>query len=258
MIKIKLDKILESRELTISEVSKDTGIARSTITPIVNNPEEVKSIRFATLDKLCDYLNVPLNELIEHVPSEDKFKVIDKYHFKRDEKELFLIEGSIENTLSITPVFISIHPVKVYGREDVMGYKYDIELLHVEEIKELKNMENEIIFDSKKEEAMRKNPVSFSNWIKNMDRIKLRKITIELISTLVGFKNFPRAGKFEDNFEELEFYWSGGHLFFDSKELYTFTFEINYEERLLKDVSEFDKIANAQEWTNLSYFLNQE
>ena len=42
MILIKLEDLLKEYNLNISEVSDATGIARSTLTPLVNNPETVK------------------------------------------------------------------------------------------------------------------------------------------------------------------------------------------------------------------------
>lgn len=56
MILIKLEDLLKEYNLNISEVSDATGIARSTLTPLVNNPETVKGLKIETIDTLCDFL----------------------------------------------------------------------------------------------------------------------------------------------------------------------------------------------------------
>ena len=76
MIKVKLKEVLKDKKLSITDVSNATGIARSTLTPIVNNPEDVKAIKFDTLDKLCTYLDVDLHEVIEFKQNESKNEIL--------------------------------------------------------------------------------------------------------------------------------------------------------------------------------------
>lgn len=52
---------------------KKTGIAKSTLSKIINSKTDVK---LSTLIKLCDYLGCTLSELIEYIP--DKQTVGDK------------------------------------------------------------------------------------------------------------------------------------------------------------------------------------
>jgi putative transcriptional regulator len=63
----KLSTILGERLLKISDVYANTGIARTTLTNIYY--QRSTSIRLSTLIKICDYLQVPLSELIEYVPA---------------------------------------------------------------------------------------------------------------------------------------------------------------------------------------------
>lgn len=60
--------ILGARLLSISKVHEDTGIARSTLINLYYRRS--KNVKFDTLRKLCDYLQIPLSDLIEYTPKE--------------------------------------------------------------------------------------------------------------------------------------------------------------------------------------------
>lgn len=63
-----LSAILGSRLLSITQVHEDTGISRSTLISLYYR--RAKNVKLDTLRKLCDYLKVPLSELIEYTPKE--------------------------------------------------------------------------------------------------------------------------------------------------------------------------------------------
>lgn len=56
MLLSNLKVLLAERNLTISKVSMDTSISRTTLTALANNTSA--GIQFETLDKICQYLNV--------------------------------------------------------------------------------------------------------------------------------------------------------------------------------------------------------
>ena len=58
----------EKRAVTISEVSKETGISRRTLYAWFGNT--VTRFDGDVIDKLCEYFNVPMTDLIEHTPNE--------------------------------------------------------------------------------------------------------------------------------------------------------------------------------------------
>jgi len=58
--------ILGHNLLTITNVYKGTGISRSTLINIYY--QRTRSVKLNTLIKICDYLQVPLSELIEYIP----------------------------------------------------------------------------------------------------------------------------------------------------------------------------------------------
>ncbi|ABS23193.1 helix-turn-helix domain-containing protein [Bacillus cytotoxicus] len=65
MIVCGFKKILKDKRLSITKVSKDTGLSRVTLTALANGTS--KGIRFDTLNKLTQYLNVNVDELITHI-----------------------------------------------------------------------------------------------------------------------------------------------------------------------------------------------
>ncbi len=71
MLRIKLKELIaekefqEDRHVTIREISEATGIARNTLSKIVNQPGA--SIRSEYLDRLCSYFNCRIEELVEHI-----------------------------------------------------------------------------------------------------------------------------------------------------------------------------------------------
>lgn len=61
-----LSMILGAKLLTITKVHKETGLSRSTLTALYY--KRSKRVQLDTLQKLCDYLDVSLSELIEYEP----------------------------------------------------------------------------------------------------------------------------------------------------------------------------------------------
>lgn len=82
MIRFRLRELLadkgfkENRRVTIDEVAKATGLHRTTLSKIANH----RGYNTTTdiLNKLCEYFEVPLEELAQHVeddlPQEDPIK----------------------------------------------------------------------------------------------------------------------------------------------------------------------------------------
>ncbi|CAJ1185213.1 helix-turn-helix domain-containing protein [Companilactobacillus paralimentarius] len=64
-----LSIILGQRLLTIGDVSTGTGLNRNTVSSIYHRKSN--NVKLKTLIKICDYLQIPLSELIEYKPSEN-------------------------------------------------------------------------------------------------------------------------------------------------------------------------------------------
>lgn len=71
MITCKLSTILGERRLKVSDVTRDTGIARATVDRYYH--DSVKSFDREVLSKLCDYLNVTPADLLKLVEQQKLF-----------------------------------------------------------------------------------------------------------------------------------------------------------------------------------------
>lgn len=70
MIKIHLSRILGERRLKIADVARDTRLNRGTLTRMYH--ETAERLDVDALDRLCNYLDCRLDELLEHVPTNAK------------------------------------------------------------------------------------------------------------------------------------------------------------------------------------------
>jgi putative transcriptional regulator len=63
MIKCHLSRLLGERKLKISDVARDTGINRGTLTRLYY--ETAERIELVVVEDLCRYLNIEVGELLE-------------------------------------------------------------------------------------------------------------------------------------------------------------------------------------------------
>lgn len=69
MIKCHLSRVLGERRLKISDVARDTGLNRGTLTRLYH--ETAERIELDVLDALCRYLRCDLSDLLEFVDGPD-------------------------------------------------------------------------------------------------------------------------------------------------------------------------------------------
>ena len=70
MIKIHLSRILGEKRITQAELARQTGIRPSTISDIYNEMTERLNVEY--LDRICEYLDCSITDLIEYVPNKQK------------------------------------------------------------------------------------------------------------------------------------------------------------------------------------------
>jgi putative transcriptional regulator len=68
MIRCHLSRLLGERKLKISDVARDTGINRGTLTRLYY--ETAERIELDAINRLCQYLNVAVADLLEYQNSE--------------------------------------------------------------------------------------------------------------------------------------------------------------------------------------------
>lgn len=67
MIKVHLSRIMGEKRISIAELSRMTGLHRNGITKLYN--EDTDGVKFDTLDKICESLEVRIQDIIEHIPN---------------------------------------------------------------------------------------------------------------------------------------------------------------------------------------------
>lgn len=65
MIKCNLSRIMGEKKLKISDVSRDTGINRGTLTRLYQ--ETAERIDLEVMDQLCEYLHCDVGDLFEKI-----------------------------------------------------------------------------------------------------------------------------------------------------------------------------------------------
>ena len=70
MIKIHLSRMLGEKRITQAELSRQTGIRPSTISDIYNEMSERLNVEH--LDRICEYLDCSISDLIEYIPNKQK------------------------------------------------------------------------------------------------------------------------------------------------------------------------------------------
>jgi putative transcriptional regulator len=68
MIKLNLDRVMQERQLSLTELAERIGITLANLSILKTN--KARAIRFTTLDALCRALNCQPGELLEFVPGE--------------------------------------------------------------------------------------------------------------------------------------------------------------------------------------------
>ncbi len=64
MIKCHLSRLMGERKLKIADVARDIGVHRNTITLLYY--EKAQRIDFEVIDKLCEYFNCTVSDLLEY------------------------------------------------------------------------------------------------------------------------------------------------------------------------------------------------
>ena len=70
MIRCRLTTLLGARKLKVGEVARDTGINKNTLHRLYN--ETATRVDLDVIDKLCDFLNVDVQDLFEKIDSIEK------------------------------------------------------------------------------------------------------------------------------------------------------------------------------------------
>jgi putative transcriptional regulator len=70
MIKLNLDRVMQDRQISLTELADRIGITLANLSILKTN--KARAIRFTTLDALCRALQCQPGELLEFVPGEER------------------------------------------------------------------------------------------------------------------------------------------------------------------------------------------
>lgn len=70
MIKINLSAILGAKRITQAELARNTGIRPATINELYH--EMCERVNLSHIDKICEFLDCDISELLEFVPNNEK------------------------------------------------------------------------------------------------------------------------------------------------------------------------------------------
>lgn len=86
MIRSNLAVLLAENNLKITKVAHDTGISRTTLTALAQN--SCKGIQLDTINTLCRYLNIDVDDLLEFIPID-----VDNILFDCETDDFDTVEG---------------------------------------------------------------------------------------------------------------------------------------------------------------------
>lgn len=88
MIKVKLDELLDEKNITILQLSEASGISRSTLNSMVNGT--TKGIQFSTIETICNFFKCNINDLIEFTPTVEA-PTLKSIHVNHEEENVYYI-----------------------------------------------------------------------------------------------------------------------------------------------------------------------
>ncbi|WP_439212764.1 helix-turn-helix domain-containing protein [Duffyella gerundensis] len=71
MIRCHLARLMGERKMRISDVIRETGLSRTTVTLLYK--ETALKVDLGALDKLCDLFNCEIQDLLQKPPAETEF-----------------------------------------------------------------------------------------------------------------------------------------------------------------------------------------
>ena len=69
MIRLNLDVMMARRKMSLTELAERVGITLANLSVLKTG--KARAIRFTTLDALCQALQCPPGDLLEHVPDDE-------------------------------------------------------------------------------------------------------------------------------------------------------------------------------------------
>jgi len=124
MLKMNIKKLMIKNDLTITEISKITGISRTTINNLVNGKEEPKALQLETMYQLSAVFGVPIDSLFEmpiisySVQFNDDIKIVSDWNEKGI--GILLPVSFLYNTYEIVNHFLIVNILLIENEETII------------------------------------------------------------------------------------------------------------------------------------------
>lgn len=164
MIRNRLSELLSERGLKTSRVALEVGIARSSLTSMIQNDSEM--VRYDAIDKLCNYLNITPYDFFDYSPLTFNFTL-------DDDPQIIVEEIFFELSLNLKDGI------------DIKKFEFDILVDMYDEEHNKKDFDLEIVFDKFRKNNKNKHDLIFKV-VKESDN-KTLKDYVETLSP--GLKN---------------------------------------------------------------------
>lgn len=133
MILCNLKKLIKEYDVTQTQIIEATGITRPTLLQLIKN--ENNGFKYDTIEKLCKFFNVDLNELLIYTPYDITMSELDisEWHFKDKEEIEFLINVTvtIDNEKHIFSLEGSMEELQSYNKKIILKCDVTYEKYHL-------------------------------------------------------------------------------------------------------------------------------
>lgn len=126
MIRCNLSVLLAERNLKITNVSRDTGISRTTLTALANNSGH--GIQFETFNTLCTYLNVKPSQLFNFIPFDIECTNIEFNNISSNSKNCFITLQITDNSEVFKTHLVSCLELNQYKNNGIAYINIDLAL----------------------------------------------------------------------------------------------------------------------------------
>ena len=140
MIRNRLSELLSERGLKTSRVALEVGIARSSLTSMIQNDSEM--VRYDAIDKLCNYLNITPCDFFDYSPL--------TFNFTLDDDPQIIVEE----------IFFALS-LNLKDGIDIKKFEFDILVDMYDEEHNKKDFDLEVVFDKFRKNNKNKHDLIF-------------------------------------------------------------------------------------------------
>lgn len=243
MLQSNLEELMNNYDINISDLSTLTGISRSTLTPLIKNPNEVLGLKLETVDILLDFFGLnSIDQLLKFVPEKSHYFVKNikdisntqpsSYHSWTTIFDMTKIIGSRERDIIIAGYYND----PVYNEPDFPApqiFHIEFEALSKNDATQIEDntLKNKNIVDGK----------VFIDDLKRQNRKNIEIVTGILTNSLVFSESFKKRNA-DLSSAAISATWNFAS--FSTRPFYTFDFEIE-DDKLTSETKEFENNYEA-------------